>query len=185
MKRLFTFLAVVLAAGCSEAAQPLGPENLTPMFAKSSGLGNQSTSDAYSVAANVGSWQATGFTLKAGLPIVVTATGVASCGSSPCTGGPAGVCPWWIPDCVAPAGLLVPGGKPFALYAQVGSGPPVFVGNGPTTLTGSGLLSFGYNDRLGTYGDNGGGFDVTVTYPCQPGNGNGDANHYHCSAPGR
>jgi hypothetical protein len=59
------------------------------------------------------------------------------------------------------------------------------VGDGPTTLTGSGVLSFGYNDRLGTYGDNSGGFDVTVTYPCQPGHGNGDANHYHCSAPGR
>ena len=185
MKRLLTLVAVVLAAACSEAAQPLGPDGLTPVFAKSSGLGNQSASDAYTVAANVEGWQDTGFTLKAGLPVVVTATGVANCGSAPCAGGPAGACPWWIKDCIAPSGLLVPGGHPFALYAQVGSGLPVFVGDGPTTLTGAGPLSFGYNDRLTTYGDNGGGFDVTVTYLCQPGNGRGDANHYHCGPSGQ
>jgi hypothetical protein len=46
---------------------------------------------------------------------------------------------------------------------QIGSGPlQAFTAN-PTTLTGSGSLTFGVNDYI--LGDNTGAFTVTVTYP--------------------
>lgn len=58
------------------------------------------------------------------------------------------------------------------------------VGAGPTELTGSGEVYFAVNDNY--FPDNyGTGYDVTISYVCYPGNGNGDANHYHCGPPGQ
>jgi len=47
----------------------------------------------------------------------------------------------------------------YALIAKVGSGPWVFVGTGPTTVSGVGEIFFALND--GKYFDNVGGFVVT------------------------
>jgi hypothetical protein len=66
----------------------------------------------------------------------------------------------------------------------------VQVGTGPTTLSGKGELVFAVNDDL--FGDNSGGFLVTVSYKepgvtrtCWPGWGYGDDNHEHCGPPGQ
>ncbi|TPW16714.1 MAG: hypothetical protein FD129_650 [bacterium] len=70
-------------------------------------------------------------------------------------------------DCgVAPFILMcpVPG---ISLIGKIGDGPWEFVGSGPTTLTAAqaGFLEFAVNDSF--YGDNGGGWNVTITaaYP--------------------
>src|SRR5688500_8637515 len=113
--------ALLLSAACAESpTQPTVFDGTGPSFNK--GIGQQTQSDGYAVVAAVPGWQGTGFDLKAGLSVSVSATGSASCGSIPCTGGPAGACPPWLPGCIAPAGFLVQGGVPFGLYARVGTG---------------------------------------------------------------
>ena len=135
----------------------------------------------------------THITLKAGLPMTVSASGtVGYCGAATtdpsCAAGPNGgsftnydfMVPW------APAGALI---------GKIGTGNWFVIGAGPTTVQGSGDLYLAINDvnaafHPGTtsadwYGDNYGSFSVTVSFTCYPGNGNGDANHYHCGAPGQ
>jgi len=51
----------------------------------------------------------------------------------------------------------------FSLIARTGKKAPVFIGIGPTTSTGYGKLKFAINDYF--FGDNIGGFTVTVMYP--------------------
>lgn len=122
----------------------------------------------------------TGFVLKAGLPVTLTATGTASCapGCGPYdANGPGPISA----NCV----FIAPSLPPLSLIGQVGSGTPFEVGTGPTVVTGSGPLLLAYNDCATQFGDNAGTFTVTATYTCQPGNGYGDANHYHCGAPGQ
>lgn len=121
---------------------------------------------------------ATGFFLKDGLPVTVTASGTVAWFAG--TGGAA------TPDGVM--GLYAPGRLdtsklPLSLLARVGTGPYQFVGSGPTTLSGSGELTFYMNDNF--HGDNGGEWAVEVTYRCFPGKGKGDKNHYHCGPPGK
>ena len=86
-------------------------------------------------------------------------------------------------------GFVLPGAPAYGLVGRVGSGPWVQVGSGPTKLSGAGALVFAVNDDL--FGDNWGGFMVTVSYKesgvsrtCWPGWGKGDLNHEHCGPPG-
>ena len=122
----------------------------------------------------------TGFIVKPGLPVTVTATG--------------GVCPFGTGDfCPGPegyafdttsssfGGFTLPGAPAWGLVGRVADGPWTQIGSGPTTLTGSGALVFAINDDL--LSDNIGSFAATVTYTCYPGYGYGDKNHYHCGRP--
>lgn len=130
----------------------------------------------------------TGLVLKKGRSVTVTASGEVC----PNTG-----------YCVEPdgtslvntgqssfGGFVLPGAPAYGLIGRVGSGQWVQVGDGPTTLSGKGELVFAVNDDL--FGDNSGGFLVTVSYKesgvtrtCWPGWGYGDDNHEHCGPPGQ
>ena len=44
----------------------------------------------------------------------------------------------------------------------MGSGPLTFIGTGPVAVQGPGEQRLGYNDQIGDYSDNGGGFTVTI-----------------------
>ena len=157
---------------------------------------SQTKSQTFSVPATAGdaapptTWFDTGFDLISGQPVTVTASGTALfcptpglVGGGGCSTTPAG------PIAGSPEPTLEPGGCPACpadnvplgtLIAKVGTAPPVVVGAGPVTLTGSGRLLFAYNDGYGDHFDNSGSYSVTITYNCAPGNGFGDPNHYHC-----
>ena len=105
----------------------------------------------------------TGIDLAPGEVAVITATGTATCAAENPTaacgnldangnGSAAGASPAFF-DPNAPADSLV---------GEVGSGPLTFIGVGATTVQGPGELRLGYNDQLGEYYDNGGGFTVTI-----------------------
>ncbi len=151
----------------------------SPALAAGQGHGTGTVTVTIAATAQVGT--PSGFTLKPGLPVTVTGTGSASPDGTHYT-GPNGVTFWCA---TAQSDFLAPGLPCFALVAKVGDGPWVMVGTGPVTLTGSGPLVFGYNDQLGAFGNNAGAYTATVTYACQPGNGYGDPNHYHCGPPGQ
>jgi hypothetical protein len=118
-------------------------------------------------------WTNTGFTLKAGLPVTITASGTADRGSG--STGPAGN------GTPCPSVCTGPGLPIGSLIGRVGTGQPFLVGPGPTTVSGDGTLYLAFND--GFYVDNSGFFVATISYACQPGNGFGDKNHYHCGPP--
>ncbi len=137
-------------------------------------------------------WVDTGFDLipGPGHSIMVTATGIAQfcptpglvggggCSTTPdgpFPGSPAGST--FPPDCTF--GCPIAGAPIGTLIAKVGTALPVVVGSA-STLTGSGRLLFAYNDGFGAHFDNSGKYDVTITFQCQPGNGFGDDQHYHC-----
>jgi hypothetical protein len=113
---------------------------------------------------------ATGFILKEGLPVTLTASGQVGfyfAGlSDPAT-----------PNGRPELGLL--NGFPLiSLIAKVGDGPMQFIGTGPQEITGSGELVLYVNDVF--FADNSGFWNVEVSYDCFPGFGFGDKNHYHC-----
>jgi hypothetical protein len=123
----------------------------------------------------------TGLVLQPGQVVTVNASG--------------GVCPFGDTYCPGPdgnaaqdttntlfGGFPLPGAPAWGLVGRVGSGPWVQIGQGPTTLTGTGAVAFAVNDDL--LGDNAGTFTVTVSYSCWPGWGYGDENHTHCGPPG-
>lgn len=141
------------------------------------------------------SWVDSGFDLKPLAPAVtVTATGIAQfCPTAGVAG--AGGCST-NPDGTAFNGgaPLVPGGCPACPLPGVVIGTLIgwtavdgaFVVGSSTTLAGkTGRLFLAYQDGFGAHFDNSGSYTVTITFPCQPGNGNGDKNHYHCGPPGQ
>jgi hypothetical protein len=147
-----------------------------------SAAGPQTTSVTVVVPANGDGngnpWVDSGFVLKAGVPVSVTATGNACIDPNPTyCGGPNGnghpTDPTFLLSS-APSGSLI---------GQAGGGP-FAIGAGPTTIAGSGPLLLAQNDSIGNL-NNTGSFTVTISYTCYPGNGNGDANHYHCGPPGQ
>lgn len=102
----------------------------------------------------------TGFTLEEGVAYTFTTTGEAT---SNAPGGVFGDADGSENLCYAEIECQVDG-APFAgLVAQVGDAPATFVG-ASGTLTGTGLLSFGFNDGAASFNDNAGGFTVTVSY---------------------
>ena len=124
----------------------------------------------------------TGFIVKPGLPVTVTATdAVCPFGGTSFCPGPDGF-PSFDTTSSSFGGFVLPGAPAWGLVGRVGTGPWVQVGSGPTLLSGSGDLVFAANDDL--FSDNAGSFTATVSYTCYSGNGNGDKNHYHCGAPG-
>ncbi len=94
---------------------------------------------------------------------VITATGTASCAA----GNPTGLCVYLGPNGegsatgAAPA-FFDPNAPAYSLLGEAGSGPLAYIGAGPTTVQGPGELRLEYNDQLGLYFDNGGGFTVTI-----------------------
>jgi hypothetical protein len=102
-------------------------------------------------------------------PVTVTATGTAyycpGCAVPP-TGWPPGVttCLTGDPNYVC----LAPDLPSFSLVGRLGSGPWIAIGAGPTTLNGNGELILAFNDWIGTYYNNSGGFQVTVTSATSP-----------------
>ena len=50
-----------------------------------------------------------------------------------------------------------------ALVAKVGDGSPVFIGSGPTSISGNGKIYFSFNDGYGHHSDNSGEYLLSVT----------------------
>lgn len=126
--------------------------------------------DQYLLPGTLEAGLATGFVLKEGLPVTVTASGLIvfynGGNNNPAT-------PNGRPDVQQYNGFPV-----VSLVASVGGGELQFIGTGPTQLTGSGELVLYVNDNF--FSDNSGAWNVEVSYECYPGNGFGDQNHYHC-----
>jgi hypothetical protein len=104
-------------------------------------------------------WFDTGIWLN-GESVSVTASGMWTDGcdeDAECGTGPDGTGTQRYKGCRFMAPKLSAGG----LIARVGDGEFVFVGSGPVTLTGWGPVRFAINDCY--YGDNQGGFNVTMT----------------------
>jgi hypothetical protein len=99
---------------------------------------------------------------------VITATGTASCAA----GNPTGLCVYLSPNGggsatgAAPA-FFDPNAPAYSLVGEAGSGPLAFIGVGATTVQGPGELRLEYNDQLGLYFDNGGGFTVAIQVATQ------------------
>ncbi len=105
-------------------------------------------------------WFDTGLRLKPGTMVTIRASGLwKDCPDPTCGTTPAGVPMRYSEGCVFIAPEFPAGG----LIARMDQKPPVFVGNGPTAINGRGKLTFAINDCY--FGDNTGGFTVTVTYP--------------------
>jgi hypothetical protein len=168
-RRRISVLAATVALAASGAMLAAGPASAataSPAHA-SSGLFGQTIT--VNVPATTGPTSSgapgvdTGIDLASGEGAMITATGTASCNArdpiSECVylnanGGGSGVGaspPFMDPD--APA---------YSLDGEVGSGPLIFVGTGPAIVQGPGELRLGYNDEIGDYFDNGGGFTVTI-----------------------
>ena len=132
----------------------------------------------------------TGLVLTNG-SVTVTATGVVCAHLNTLCSGPDGDASL-VATQTSFGGLVLLGAPAIGLIGRVGSGPWMQVGSGPTTLSGQGELVFAVNDLHELFGDNTGGFTVTmsqkgggVTRTCWPGWGWGDENHEHCGPPGQ
>ncbi len=105
-------------------------------------------------------WFATGLMLKPGTMVTIRAEGRwTDCNTHTCSATPNGNGVQRFDGCV----FIAPEISAGSLIARMGKKEPVFVGTGPMTITGYGKLKFAINDCY--FGDNTGGFNVTVTYP--------------------
>ncbi|KQU53338.1 hypothetical protein ASG84_24450 [Rhodococcus sp. Leaf278] len=116
--------------------------------------------DQYTIVATTGGYQPTDFVLVEGTPVTVTAEGSATTSTMGTATyyGPNGSVDTCTVDCQNPAG------KYGALYARIGNGDPILIGEGPVVLNGAGPLSFAFNDGSESFGDNAGSYIATVTY---------------------
>jgi hypothetical protein len=110
----------------------------------------------------------TGIHLAPGEVAVITATGAASCAA----GNPTGLCVYLSPNgggsaTGASPSFFDPNAPAYSLVGEAGRGPLAFIGVGATTVQGPGELRLEYNDQLGLYFDNGGGFTVTIRVATQ------------------
>ncbi|HEX3678968.1 MAG TPA: hypothetical protein VHU90_04535 [Galbitalea sp.] len=114
-----------------------------------------------------GAFQPSGVVLAPGFPVSVTATGLANfgagdgCSDSDCGTNPDGVSPSGNTFGLADGSFLGPGLPAFTLIAKIGDAAPFVVGSGPTLISGVGPVTFAYNDNF--FGDNSGGYTVTLT----------------------
>jgi hypothetical protein len=169
MMRLLLFAAVcvlTLVGGTGVAAQP-------------------ANSQSFYVDATVHGWQNTGIFLKKNHSVEITATGEACgqvVGENDCLSpyGPDGNGST-VPDIWPYNNAPWVGGPAYALVGKVGD-QPVFIGAGPTMVSGTGELRLAFNDDK--VDDNAGGYHVTISM-CRPGNGHGDRNHCHSGPPGQ
>ena len=102
----------------------------------------------------------TGVHLARGEVAIINATGTANCltGTATCTNlGPNGGQPLNVST-----PFFDPNAPAYSLVGEAGGGPLTFVGAGPTTVRGPGELRLEYNDQIGSYSDNSGGFTVTI-----------------------
>jgi hypothetical protein len=102
----------------------------------------------------------TGIHLARGEVAVINATGTANCleGTATCTNlGPNGGQPL---NTLTP--FFDPNAPAYSLVGEAGRGPVTFIGAGPTTVQGPGELRLEYNDQIGSYSDNTGGFTATI-----------------------
>lgn len=105
-------------------------------------------------------WFDTGLVLKPGTTVTISASGFwKSCHDRDCWTTAEGIGVRQVTDCA----YIAPDLSAFSLIARIGEIAPVFVGIGPTDVVGDGTLRFAINDCY--FGDNIGGFNVTVTYP--------------------
>ncbi len=105
-------------------------------------------------------WFDTGLLLAPGAMFTVHAEGRwTDCTNHTCAATPDGIGMQHFAGCTFIAPELSAG----SLIARTGKQEAVFVGTGPTTITGYGKLKFAINDCY--FADNSGGFTVTVTYP--------------------
>jgi hypothetical protein len=105
----------------------------------------------------------TGIHLTADELAVISATGAATCAA----GNPTGLCVYLSPNGQGPGtGAAPPFFDPhapaYSLVGEAGRGPLTFIGVGETAIRGPGELRLEYNDQLGLYFDNGGGFTVAI-----------------------
>jgi len=112
----------------------------------------------------------TGIILQPGQTVTVTATGTAVWAIMPLLNRPLYMTPDGWPEAgypLANSRSFVPGIPASSLVAQIGNAAPVFVGSGPTVLSGVGELLFAINDEF--YDDNTGvGFVVTTVMNAPP-----------------
>lgn len=103
----------------------------------------------------------TGVTLAQGQGLEITATGTATCLENATEDAKC-----YRQDAdgngEATANFLAPDAPAYSLVGQVGTAPIRFIGTGPTIVDGSGELRLSYNDEGFSWGDNSGGFDVTI-----------------------
>ena len=105
-------------------------------------------------------WFDTGLVFVPGTVITLSANGVwFSCRERGCVTTANGIGVRQVTDCA----FIAPDLSVFSLIATTGAKAPVFVGVGPTMIRGGGRLRLAINDCY--FGDNVGGFNVTVTYP--------------------
>ena len=156
-----------IAAIAAAAAVVAGGIGLaTPAIANAAPVTKTITIDAKTAGAdNV--FAQSGVTVAAGSTVSVTATGTATFDPGYTPAGPNGFAGITCTD-QAPSRCVLPGSPQMALVGKVGTAAPVLVGVGPTTLSGSGPLSFAFNDQTDGFANNEGSFTVTITYtpPC-------------------
>lgn len=111
------------------------------------------------VEGNVEGFQTSTIVLPENTEITFAATGEASwdVGREDATVGPTGS------DNLCLGGCPLDFGTVGALVVKIGDADPVAVGDG-ITLTGTGPVSYAFNDTQGAYGDNGGSFTVVATF---------------------
>jgi hypothetical protein len=100
-------------------------------------------------------WVSTGIVMQPGDTIHLIASGLASPNVSPPAGGPDGdgsTCPV--------ACLANVAGSRYALVGHIGSQEFIVGSDSIITAQVTGTLELGFNDHLGSYGDNNGGFTV-------------------------
>ena len=110
----------------------------------------------------------TGIHLASDEEAVIAATGAATCAA----GNPTGLCVYLSPNGQGPGTgaappFFDPNAPAYSLVGEAGRGPLTFIGVGETAVRGPGELRLEYNDQLGLYFDNGGGFTVTIQ-TCSP-----------------
>lgn len=108
-------------------------------------------------------WFDTGIVLTPGVPVTVSATGTwLSCKEKTCRTTADGIGVRQVRDCT----YIAPELSAFSLIAKTGKDGAVLIGIGPTVVEGHGKLLLAINDCY--FGDNVGGFEVAIAYPCQP-----------------